>query len=214
MILLCAAALCDLTLFAQSVKRPHIVHTTEKSAIHMAPQEAPESLTKIYGNLGTKTDLYNDRAGWGVSGPASRVNNSEFIALPFTPKANAHVSQARVAIQYGGFGANQINLSLYGDANGSPGTLLAGPVTVTNLPVSGTCCTLAIANFSPVSVTAGTQYWIVADTPLSGAGSDFLGYWKVVAKPIFDVAFNPGDTGWFTNDANLLPAGEVLGSIP
>ena len=201
-------------MFAQSGKRPAIVHTPEKSTIHVPPQEAPESLTKIYGNLGSKTDLYNDMAGWGVSGPASRVNNSEFVALPFTPKVNAHVSQARVAIQYGGFGANQINLSLYGETNGAPGTLLAGPVTVTNLPFSGTCCTLAIATFSPVAVTAGTQYWIVADTPLSGTGSDFLGYWKVVAKPVFEVAFNAGETGWFANDADLLAAGEVLGTVP
>ncbi len=96
----------------------------------------------------------------------------------------------------------------------SSGTLLAGPVTVTNLAGTGTCCTLAVANFSPVAVTGGTRYWVVADTPLTGTGSDFLGEWEWVAKPVFPQAFNDG-FGWFaSNSGPTEAAGEVLGSIP
>jgi hypothetical protein len=98
--------------------------------------------------------------------------------------------------------------------NGVPGTLLAGPVTVTNLHISGTCCSISIANFSPVAVNGGSQYWVVADTPLSGTGSDFIGVWNLVAKPFFRVAFNSNEIGWFATDADLLPASEVLGSVP
>lgn len=206
----CVLVLCNLTLFAQT-RYPRIVHTHEKSAIHVPPQEAPAGLTKIYSNLGkSKTDLYACCWGWGVQGP---INGSEFVAIPFTPKSNSHVSQVQVAVSYAGVGANQVNLSIYGDSGGLPGTLLAGPVTVTNLPEYGTCCTLAVGSFTPVAVTGGTRYWLVANTPLTGTGSDFAGEWNMVAK-IIPMAFADDGDGWFTETANDLPAGEVLGTIP
>jgi len=210
LLLACLLTLCNLTLSAQTRRPPRIVHTPEKSSIHVPPQEAPAGLKMIYSNLGSKTDLYNDLSSWYVAGPGQN-GYSEFEAIPFTPKSNSHVSRVEAAIHYFS-GANQINLSLYGDANGVPGTLLAGPVTVTNLPAPGTCCTLAVADFTPVAVTAGTQYWIVADTPLTGTGSDFTGGWSFVHK-IVPFA-SGGNFGWFANSANALPAGAALGTTP
>jgi hypothetical protein len=40
----------NLTLFAQTVKSPWMIHGTEKSAIHVPPQEIPAGLTRIYSN--------------------------------------------------------------------------------------------------------------------------------------------------------------------
>ena len=129
--------------------------------------------------------------------------------------SNSHVLQVQVAIQYFGSGANQVNLSIYADSGGVPGTLLAGPVTVTNLPSAGTCCLLAVATFSPLAITGGTQYWVVADTPLSGTGSDFSGGWAAVIKPDLPMATNCGScSGWFSFNANGLAAGAVVGTIP
>jgi len=208
----CLLALCNLTLFAQIAERPRTIHTTETSPIHVPPQEVPAALKKIYSNLGTsKTDLYSDAYARVLLGPNSGYGQ-QFLGMPFTPKSNAHVSQVQVAVQYGGYGANQVNLSIYGDSGGVPGTLLAGPVTVTNLPVFGTCCTLAVASFSPLAVTAGTQYWVVADTPLTGTGSDFVGSWDFSIK-FFPTAYNVGG-GWTQYDAIEESAGEVLGTIP
>jgi hypothetical protein len=211
----CLLTLCSLTMLAQTAKGPRAVHTTEKSAIHMPPQEAPAALTRIYSNLGTKTDLYLDSDGWSLTGFNSFGGESSAfsIALPFIPKSNSHVSQVRAAVQYDGYGANQVNLSIYGDASGIPGTLLAGPVTVTNLPDYGTCCTLAVANFTPVAVTGGTRYWVVANAPLTGQGSDFVGVWDWVAKIILFGGTN-GVDGWYGINTDGLPAGEVLGTIP
>jgi len=176
------------------------------------PQEAPESLRKIFSNLGKSgSDAYVAHQGWVVSGPHSG-ETQEFIGMRFIPKFDSHVSQLRAAVQYAGFGANRVNLSLYADLNGSPGTLLAGPVTITNLQPFGTCCTLAIANFAPVAVTGGTPYWVVADTPLNGTGSDFAGAWDFVV-PVIPQAFNGGN-GWFLQDENRSVAGDVRGTIP
>lgn len=206
---------CTFTLSAQTASAPRVLHIKEKSAIHVPPQEAPEGLKKIYSNLGeSQTDLYDDADSWAVFGPNNSQNHVPFfIALPFTPKSNSHISQVRAAVQYA-FGANQVNLSIYGDSSGVPGGLLAGPVTVRNLPEFGTCCLLAVANFSPVEVAGGMQYWVVADTPLSGTGSDLQGFWNAVVKPVIPIASNVGGSGWADVNADGLPAGEVLGTIP
>jgi hypothetical protein len=203
-----------MTVLAQTGQTPKIVHITEKSAVHVPPQEVAAGLKKIYSNLGkSKIDLYIDYYGWGLAGPGSNGGYPIFIAMPFTPKSDSHVSQVQVAVQYQG-GANQVNLSIYADSSGIPGTLLAGPVTVTNLPEVGTCCTLAVASFSPVPVTGGTQYWLVADTPATGTGSDFLGSWDMVVQGKIPPLGAYNRSGWFAAPALDEPAGEVLGTIP
>lgn len=211
LLFVCLLILGCLTLLAQTVAGPRAVQTTEKSAIRVPSQEDAMALKKIYSNLGSKTDRYWFNAySWSLTG-ANAASGPHFIAMPFTPKSNSTVEQVQVAVLYKS-GANQVNVSIYGDAGGVPGTLLAGPVTVTNLAAAGTCCTLTVANFTPVAVTALTQYWVVADTPLSGTGSDFAGVWNHVAKDM-PVSFNRGN-GWHPDSADGLPAGEVLGTIP
>jgi hypothetical protein len=203
-------ALFNLMLSAQAERGARIVHTAERSANHVPPQNHAAELTKIYSNLATPTDLYDDENGWGIEGPAL-TGFPIFGAIPFTPKLNSHVVEVGAAVHYFS-GANQINLSIYTDAGGVPGTLLAGPITVANLPVEGTCCALAIARFPSVAVAGGTRYWVVVDTPLTGTGSDFNGGWSMVAK-IVPIAFNDG-SAWFPSTANDLPAGAVYGTVP
>ena len=212
LLFVCLLVLSNFILFAQIAKHPRELHTMRKFAIHVPPQEAPSGLKKIYSNLGTsKTDLFSDGAAWLVTGP-NTGNGIQFMGMPFTPKADAHVSQVQVAVEYVK-GANQVNLSIYADSGGAPGTLLAGPVTVMNLPAAGTCCTLAVANFAPVAVTTGTQYWVVADTPLTGTGSDFVGGWGWIAKTVLQ-GENDG-SGWYGFHAYTQEvAGKVLGTIP
>jgi hypothetical protein len=69
MLLVCLLALCNLMLYAQTERHPRIVHTKEKSPNHIPPQKAPAGLKKIYSNLGTNTDLYDDESGWSIQGP-------------------------------------------------------------------------------------------------------------------------------------------------
>lgn len=214
MIFGCLLTICNLTLIAQTERFPRHLHVAEKSALRVPPQDGPTSLKVIYGNLGkVNTDLYDDTGGWAVEGPSSASGYSESVALPFKPKSNSHVSRVRVAVQHIA-GANQINISIYADAQGLPGTLLAGPVTVTNLPEFATCCLLADADFAPLAVVSGTQYWVVADTPLTGTGSDFEGLWDGVVAPLIPMAANGNALGWTSFNANSLVAGAVLGSIP
>jgi len=175
-------------------------------------QQEPTALTKIFGNLGPSTNAYYN-GGWQLAGPNSAAG-AAFWSMAFVPVADSHVFQLRAAIQYVS-GANQVNLSLYSDAGGAPGVLLAGPVTVKNVPTWYTCCTLAVANLHQVAVIAGTQYWVVADTPSSGTGSDFNGTWAWVPPTKNFVADDVGNGAW-----NSFPgvieelAGAVYGTTP
>jgi hypothetical protein len=204
-----------LTLFGQIAEQPLMLHHKETFAIHVPAQEAPEGLTTIYSSLGTDPGyLYNYIDTWLVSGPNSVFGLADFIAMRFTPKSNSHISQVRVAVLYEGFGADQVNLSIHAENNGHPGKLLAGPVTVTKLPKGLTCCGLAVADFASVPVNGGTHYWVVADTPKTGRGSDFVGEWAGAVSPVLTLAGNVADTGWMAFNGNGLPAGEVLGTVP
>jgi len=214
---LCLLILGSATVFAQTVTGSQVVYT-EKSAVHVPAQEVPAGLKVIYSDLGTKTDSFNDSNGWLIAGPNSTFAQSslpEYVAMAFTPKADASVTQVEVAVMYIGSGANQVNLSIYQDSgSGYPGTLLAGPVTVTNLTEAGTCCTLTIASFTPVAVSAGTQYWVTADTPLTGTGSDFEGVWNWDVKNMGDYSNGTPSYTWILSPVDGVPAGEVLGTIP
>jgi hypothetical protein len=212
--LLCSVALCSTALFAQErangLKR---AYTPEKSNIHV-PAVEPATV-KIYTNLGSATDAYNDQNGFDVAGPASTLGQSQFIGLPFTPKADSHVTEIQAAVQYDNAGANQVRLSLYTDAAGVPGTIIAGPQTIKNLGIFGTCCTLTSWKLrTPVAVTAATQYWVVADTPATGAGDDFFGVWDFVFTAPLQ-AYNVAGGGWTDlNGFEELPAGQVMGTVP
>jgi len=202
-------------LFAQAKHNGRVTTTKEISAVHTAGPDVDKALKKIYSNLGKKkTDLFLDTNGWTVSGVNSQVGAVQFIGIPFTPKSNSHVTQTQVAVEWVN-GDNQVNFSLYTDASGIPGTLIAGPVTVTGLPTFGTCCQLAVANFTSTAVTAGTQYWVVADEPSSGPGSNTWGAWAFVPNLFPFAFFNPANGGWLAADgASAEAAGAVYGTIP
>jgi hypothetical protein len=211
--LFCLVAVFGLTLAAQTQPGTPVFHTTEKSSVYLPAPEVPAGLKTIYSNLGSGDDRYNYETGWTIIGPTWEGDGiSGFFAIAFTPESNAHVTEALAAILYGGSGDNQVNLSIYSDSDGVPGTLLAGPVTVANLAPTGTCCELAVANFPPLAVSAGTQYWLVANTPTTGTGSNFYGTWAASPK-VLQQAINSG-SGWEVFDCYVDAAGAVLGTVP
>lgn len=201
------------TLAAQTSPNIPMSRVTANS-VHIPAPPVPEALKQIYSNLGSGDDQYNYNNGWAIIGP-NFDNQGVFdtFALGFTPKADAHITQVHAAILYDFTGDNQVNLSIYADANGVPGTLLAGPVTVYNLPPAATCCGFAVANFPPLAVAAGTLYWLVADTPASGPGSNFIGTWAANPKILQQANYLP-EYGWLVVNAYDEAAAGVFGTIP
>jgi len=82
----------------------------------------------------------------------------------FTPAKSATATEVSVGLGDLDGGAGSIQLSLYSDNGGVPGTEL-GTGTATNVQDYGTCCGATTATLSPsVALTAGTQYWVVVST--------------------------------------------------
>jgi hypothetical protein len=196
------------TVLAQS-HQPAIAHTTPSKVV-TPTRDAPPALAKIYSNLGpTATDNYNDATGYYILGPTnSEALSEQWIALPFKPKANSHVSELRVAVGLIS-GTPRIIVGLYSDNAGAVGTLLAS-APATHIPAFGACCSLVTVHITSTAVTAATQYWIGVTTDDTNA-PDFTGVFE---------SSNDANTGgdesagtWFTF-SNNWPAAEALGTVP
>lgn len=98
-----------------------------------------------------------------------------WVANPFTPTANANLAAIQVAVGRLGSGTSGFEVGLYNDASGIPGTLIKSVhIPGSKVPSYGQCCVLDTANFSGVSVTAGTQYWVAATT--TSSDTDIYGW--------------------------------------
>lgn len=186
---------------------PQMSHTKD-SGKRIAPRQS--GLAVIFSNLGpTATNDYFDASGYNVDGPSNSSGLSEqWIAIPFTPKANSHVSLIEAPIGYIA-GTSEVVLSLYSDAGGLPGSSLASGNT-TSMPAFGTCCSLASVNITSTAVTKGTQYWIVGSSDDTNA-PDFYGAW--MASNEANIGYNLSVSGWNTFNGNV-PAVSVQGTIP
>jgi hypothetical protein len=94
---------------------------------------------------------------------------------------------------------------LYGDAGGAPGALLAGPVTVKNIPSIFDCCTGTYGRrFPAAAVASGTQYWIVASTPTTGTGAGFEEGWEYVVPPKISISYSQSGNAWTSYPAGTI----------
>jgi hypothetical protein len=200
------------TLLAQS--RPTIAHSTIHSAANTPPEPAAAGLVTIYSNMFPVTDnVYNDTIGYYVTGPDNSISGlgEQWISIPFTPAANAHVEELQLAV---GFVSEtkRFDVTLASDNGGVVGNAL-GTKSVTQIPEFGKCCKLVTVKFRApgIAVTAGTQYWIVA-TPDDVFAPDFTAVWEF--SNLDWVGYNDGQAGWASSYTSYWPAGAVLGTTP
>jgi hypothetical protein len=188
---------------------PKIAHTTHKGVRTAAPTTPPK-LTTIFSNLGpTPTNAYNDTTGYYVLGPTNSVGLPEqAIGVPFVPATTSHVKQLQVAVGWIS-GTELVNVGLYSDNGGTVGTLLAGG-EASIMPAFGTCCNLVTVNISTTTVTAGTQYWIVASSDDTNA-PDFTAVFQ--ASNLAIIAGDVGLEGWSSFTTNT-PAAAAKGTVP
>lgn len=157
----------------------------------------------VAGNIGTlyPKGEYFCCYGYTISGPTSPVGEEIALAVAFTPTTTKTLAAIQVGVGYVE-GTNAIAVSLFSDAGGLPGTSLAS-LNVANLPTFGSCCALATASSSGgVTLTAGTQYWVVVSTPVKNT----YAAWNFNTTDEVDeqtLAVNEG-SGW-------LPSGALPG---
>jgi len=129
-----------------------------------APQDQ-EVLTPIASNLsayptGTYFSVFGNTIDQGVNGFPFQI----WQGNAFTPTANATVTELQAGVGDLNAGYGSIELSLYADNNGVPGSVIKS-FRVENVQPYGDCCGLATAHDrGGIPVTAGTQYWFVVST--------------------------------------------------
>jgi len=178
-----------------------------------------QSLTTIAGNLsdfpfGVYFSLYN----YYVTGSNNTIGVPEYWqGVPFTPSANVTVMEVDASVVWAE-GTNEVVLSLYGDANGLPGTSIH-TWHVKNLAGFGSCCKLAQGkSTSGIPLTGGKQYWVVAKT--DSTNSDVFDGWDLnttdmrshpIASHCKGTVTQCGtdNNKWFAGSAILPGAGKI-----
>jgi hypothetical protein len=130
------------------------------------PTAEPDVKTrKIFTNFSHyKLATYFSIWGNTIAQGGSNFPFQTWVAEAFTPAADATVTKIETSAGRQSSGSSGFEISLYSDAAGVPGTVLA-TTHVSNLPQYGQCCDVSTANFpTGAPVTAGTQYWVVVST--------------------------------------------------
>ena len=204
---------CGGLLTAGPKRLPQIVVGNRPTHVH--PLEADSSgLTELYSNLGSRTNAYNTTFAWVVSGPNSPFGQKQWMAMPFTPEADATVIQIKMALFWDGIGTkNSATVIFAADRSGLPGTGLRKWV-VNNMKTFGECCSLTTvrAPGDGIKVKKGQLYWLVAKT--DSTNDDALDVWAYTwNQATGDSDYNVGD-GWKTQTNQGLAAYAIYGTEP
>jgi PEP-CTERM motif len=120
----------------------------------------PAMAGTLYSNLGTGTDVYNCCQGWTVDGTGG-FDTSFTAANEFQVTQSGSPVQIDVAVGYVE-GLNSFYLDVDADNGGQPGAVLASFTNLSSNTTYGNCCGLiSILGISGLSLSTGTNYWLV-----------------------------------------------------
>jgi hypothetical protein len=143
----------------------------------VTPANHDTKLTTIAGNLSTyQYGVYFCCFGNTIAAGPPNFPFQTWVAIPFTPTADATVTRVEAAVgTFGGADAGAFQIQLLADDNDSPGKPIK-TFTISSEPTYGTCCTLDVGkDKAGIRVTKDTQYWIAVTT--SSKQTSFAGGW-------------------------------------
>lgn len=179
-----------------------VTKTSAKArAVKPAAQKA-ESLNEVFSTFGTDSEaLYDCCSGWSLNGKAT--GEMQYIAVAFTPAADANIRKIIVGMGYFG-GTPSVSISLRADKGGVPGEEL-GHFKATDLVEFGNCCETEAGRLKGIPVTAGTQYWVAAKP-----AADLSGGWNWNTVGASGTFAGRHEDGWYAT-SGTLPAIRILG---
>jgi len=154
---------------------------------------SPLKASIIFSNL-----VGNVSGGQGVQGSDFSAQGS--VAEAFVPTADFAMTDAEIEVfQDQGFGGDPLfNVSLYSNAGGKPGSLLASFGTALAAPVLGGT---VVASSPQLFLTSGTEYWLVL-TPFD-AGTN-IG-WEADGSQSVPLALgDPTGNSWSADGTSVL----------
>jgi hypothetical protein len=169
-----------------------------------SPARMPPMNNKIFSNVGWKypNGLYFCCYGNTISGSASAVGQTFWLAASFTPAEDVKVKEIDAAVGWV-TGTNKVIITLYDDDGGVPGSELASGAA-TGLGSFGSCCSLAILD-DKVRLSGGSTYWVAVTT--DGADSTTWAAWNFNSTDqINPVTVAASNGGAWTNLGGSVPA--------
>jgi hypothetical protein len=121
----------------------------------------------LFTNLGAG-DSYNGSDGWTLGSPDP--NDYLTVGSAFTAGATAALGTIEVAAGIVR-GTNLLTISLDADSGGAPGAVIESFTLNNAMPAFGTVSSGSLVTATSVLhplLTAGTQYWVVLNTPNDG----------------------------------------------
>jgi hypothetical protein len=177
------------------------------AALLMFTETAGATPVTIFSDFGPGNS-YTSGIGWTVAGPAGAGGSFQSVAMPFTPSGDYQLSQIDIALGFAS-GTNSAMVTLNSDSSGIPGGVLM-TWNLSSLPAFGTCCVVeTLAPSSPLLLSSGTRYWVVAN-PGSSDTHDAWNFNDMGATGL--VMLNNGN-GFFIAPHSELGAFDVLAEV-
>ncbi len=165
-------------------------------------------LYTIFNNFGKKPKCYNSSGdGWVVAGEDSEFGQSQYIAMSFTPKADATVTKLKLGMLWT-TGTRGVVISLNEDSGGLPGNPIHTWVT-SRVGKFGSypCLYTLVKDGQGLPVQKGTQYWVVA----AATGTEWDDWVFTYKGTMGEFAYDESDEGW-TLENFYLATFAVLGT--
>ncbi len=171
-------------------------------AIAVCASSLPAVAGTLFSNLGPPGDLYNEGNGWTISGTGT-LGSSQSIAEEFQVGASGNVFQIDAGIGYV-TGLNAFNILLV-QGNDPTGTVLGQWDNLASPQNFGGCCGLiTISGISGISLTTGTNYWLIAEP--TSLDSTLWGAWNFSNSGVGQLDFS-NDLGQTWNDGGVTNQG-------
>jgi hypothetical protein len=150
----------------------------------------------IASNLGSGGS-FTTTGGYTLSGPNVAAGIGYSLAVEFQVSGSSTVGfgDAELALQYHS-GVNSLQILLMTSAGGLPGVALS-TMSVSNL--SSAASLVTVATSTAVTLSAGTNYWLVAIASTNSSFSWLTNNQGSVGHDAFNVNHGSGPTGWTTS---------------
>jgi len=223
-ILLCLTALTLVALAALAVNSKsnysfsHDWRTVTATKTHsfIAPTNHDATLKTIAGNLSTYPfGTFFCCFGNTIAAGPPNFPFQYWVAIPFTPTADATVTRVEVSVgTFGGSDAGAFRIQLLADNNNSPGSAIKS-FNISTEPTYGACCTLDVGkDKAGIPVTAGTQYWVAVTT--SKKQTAFAGGWAFNSTDMrsHEIASWCAPTDTYCSDGGVWHVGQSGDPLP
>jgi hypothetical protein len=151
--------------------------TANEAPISITPSNHDDTLKYIAHNLSNyQYGVFFCCFGNTIAAGPPNFPFQAWVAIPFTPRADATVTRVEVSVgTFGGSDTGAFQIQLLDDNNFSPGNPLKS-FTISTEPTYGSCCTLDVGtDTAGIPVTKGTRYWLAVTT--SSSQTSFAGGW-------------------------------------